>query len=166
VKLKLRFMIPMYLFLFLLQCTILPQFDLFSCTPNLILCLTVLIALRDESFLGMGMGIAAGLLQDMFFGQMIGIAALCYFGLTLMIMLTKHLTYKNSGVSVLVFGVICTILYSFLYWGISRIMGSGHHILYMVKMLPQLIIYNGIVLFLMHLTMHHQERKYPEDRFL
>ena len=165
-KLKLRFIIPIYLFLFLLQCTILPQFDLFSCTPNLILCLTVLIALRDESFLGMGIGIGAGLLQDMFFGQMMGIAALCYFGLTLMIMLTKHLTYKNSGVSVLIFSAICTVLYSFLYWGISRIMGSGHHIWYMAKMLPQLVIYNGIVIFLMHMIMHYQERKYPEDRFL
>ncbi|MBR2001257.1 MAG: hypothetical protein IJ994_03005, partial [Firmicutes bacterium] len=60
---KLRFIIPLYLFLFLLQCTILPQFDLFSCTPNLILCITVLLALRTENFLGMGMGIAAGLLQ-------------------------------------------------------------------------------------------------------
>ena len=54
---------------------------------------------------------------------------------------------KNSGVSVLIFSAICTVLYSFLYWGISRIMGSGHHIWYMAKMLPQLVIYNGIVIF-------------------
>ena len=165
-KYKLRFIIPIYLFLFLLQCTILPQFDLFSCTPNLILCITVLLALRTENFLGMGMGIAAGLLQDMFFGQMIGIAALCYFGLTLIIMVTKHLTYKNSAVSVLIFGAVCTVLYSLLYWVLSVIMGSGYHIWYMIKMLPQLVIYNGIVLFLMHLIMHRQERKYPEDRFM
>ncbi len=165
-RLKLRFIIPIYLVLFLLQCTVLPQFDLFSCTPNLLLCFTVLLALRDDNFLGMGMGIAVGLLQDMFFGQMIGIAALCYFGLTLLIILTKHLTYKNSAVSVLIFGATCTVLYSFMYWGISAIMGSGHHIWYMVKMLPQLVIYNAIVLFLMHLVMHYQEKKYPEDRFV
>ena len=165
-KLKLRFIIPIYLLLFLLQCTIFPQFDLFSCTPNLILCITVLLALRSDSYLGMAMGIAAGLLQDMFFGQMIGIAALCYFAMTLLIMMTKHLTYKSSGISVLIFGSVCTIVYSFLYWGISVIMGSGYHIWYMMKMLPQLLIYNGIVLFLMHLVMHHQERKYPEDRFM
>ena len=165
-KLKYRFVIPLYLFLFLLQCTVLPQFDLFSCTPNLMLCLTVLLALRNDSFMGMGIGFAAGLLQDMFFGERIGIAALCYFGLTLVIMLTKQFTYKNSTTSVMIFGAVSTVMYSFLYWVLSWIMGSGYHILYMVKMLPQLLIYNCFVLLLMHFILHKQEKKYPEDRFM
>lgn len=156
----------MYLFLFLLQCTVFPQFDLFSCTPNLILCMTVLIALRSESFMGLSLGIVMGLLQDLFFGQMIGIAALCYFGLALAIMATKHLTYKYSAASVVIFGVISTLVYSFGYWGISAIMGSGYHLWYMIKSLPQLLVYNAFVLVCMHVLLRRQERKYPEDRFM
>lgn len=159
-------MIPLYLILFLLQCTVFPQFDLFSCTPNLILCLTVLITLKDDGFTGLILGIGSGLLMDMFFGQMIGISALCYFGLTLLIMVTKSLTYKSSTTSVLIFGLASTVLYSLMYWGISSIMGSGYHLWYMLKMLPQLLIYNSIVIFVMHVVMRRQERMYPEDRFM
>ena len=166
VKFKYRYLIPMYLIVFLLQCTVLPQFDLFSCTPNLLLCLTVMVALRSESFMGVILGVCAGLVQDIFFGQMIGIAALCYFCLALLIMLTKYLVYKNSATSVLIIGAVSTITYSFLYWGISVIMGSTYHVWYMVKMLPQLLIYNSVVFLIMHVLIRRQERKYPEDKFM
>ena len=165
-KFKYRFIIPLYLVVFFLQSTIFPQFALFSCTPNLLLCLTVMVSLRSEGYMGLVMGVAIGLVQDIFFGQMIGIAALCYYCLALLILLTKHLIYKNSVASVLFIGAISTVGYSFLYWGISAIMGSSYHLLYMAKMLPQLLIYNSVVILIMHVLIRRQEHKYPEDRYV
>lgn len=165
-KLKYRYIIPVYLVTFFLQSTVFPQFSLFSCTPNLLLCLTVTVALRSEGYMGLIMGVIAGLLQDIFFGQMIGIAALCYFFLTLTIMLTRHLVYKNSAASILIVGAVSMVAYSFMYWGISVLMGSGHHLLYMAKTLPQLLIYNSVVFLILHVFFCRQERKYPEDRFV
>jgi len=156
----------MYLVVFFLQSTILPRFGLFSCTPNLLLCLTVMTALRSEGYVGLIMGVAVGLVQDIFYGPMIGIAALCYFCVALVILMTKYLVYRNSAASVLIVGAVSTMTYSFMYWGISVIMGSGHHLMYMVKTLPQLLIYNSVVFFIMHVLIRRQERKYPEDRFM
>lgn len=165
-KFKYRYIIPMYLAVFLIQSTILPRFALFSCTPNLILCLTVMTALRSKGYMGLIMGVSMGLIQDIFYGPMAGIAALCYFSVALVIMAAKYLVYRNSAASVLVAGAVSTLMYSFMYWGISVIMGSGHHLMYMLKTLPQLVIYNSVVFFIMHILICRQERKYPEDRFI
>lgn len=165
-RLKYRFIIPLYLAVFLLQTTVLPQLEFLYCTPNLLLCLTVLITFWEDGSMGMILGIAAGLLLDVCFGQLIGIASLCYFCITLGIMLTKHLMYRNSMLSVLFIGALSSAIYPSLYWGISVIMGSSYHFFYMAKTLPFLLLYNSIVVLIVNLFFQKRMRRYPEDRYM
>ena len=61
------------------QSSILPYFSLFGYTPNTGLVLVIIIALRKGKYYGGFFGLALGLIQDILFGQVLGINGLILF---------------------------------------------------------------------------------------
>ena len=165
-KLKYRYMIPLYIAAFLLQTAVLPQLALPVCTPNLLLCLLIMTSFWEEGYMGAVLGIASGIVQDMCFGHMIGIAALCYYAVALGVMAVRHFLFRSSLLSSLLVVLLSTAAYSFLYWGISVIMGSSYRLFYMAETLPFLLLYNGAVSMVLYFIFRSRARRYPEDWYL
>ena len=63
---------------FILQCTVLQAISIASISPNLLLVLTVSLALMRGKREGMFVGFISGLLTDLFFGRELGFYALLY----------------------------------------------------------------------------------------
>ncbi len=162
---KLRYMFLIFLGAFLIQSTLLNQLSLFGVTPNLMLCLVMLFSFWFEGYGAMSMGILFGLLQDLCFGKLMGIAAICYFLLSLGIWLTKHLLYRDNILSVFFLTLVGTCAYELMYWALHVTMGGTAHILYMLSILPLLIIYNCIVTIGIHLIFGRRLVRFPGDRY-
>lgn len=162
---KVRYMFLILAGAFLIQSTLLNQLPLFGVTPNLILCLVTLFAFWFDGYGAMAAGIVFGLIQDLCFGELIGIAAICYFFISLGIWLTKHLLYRDNILSVFFLTLVCTAAYELLYWGLYAMMGGTAHILYMLSILPLLIIYNCVVTIGAYLLFGRKLVKYPGDRY-
>ena len=58
---------------FLLQCTVLNTVAVFGITPNILLVLTIVYSFFFQKMDGIVFSILFGLIQDMFFGQVVGI---------------------------------------------------------------------------------------------
>lgn len=163
---KLRYMYLIFALAFLIQSTLLNQLSLFGVTPNLILCLVMLLSFWFGGYGVMGAGIVFGLLQDLCFGDLIGIAAIGYFLISLGIMLTKHLLYRDNVLSIFFMTLVSTASYELIYWLLRTVMDGTAHILYMLSILPLLIIYNCVVTIGAYYIFGRKLLKYPEDRYV
>lgn len=163
---KFRYVFLAFSAVFLIQSTLLNQLSLFGVTPNLLLCLLLLLAFWNEGYEPMACGIIFGLFQDLCFGELIGIAAICYFLIFLGIWMTKHLLYRDNMLSVFFITLASTSAYEFLYWFIHMSMGGTAKILYMLSILPLLIIYNCIVTVGAYLIFGRRLIKHPRDRYI
>ncbi len=63
---------------FLLQSTVMPAFSLAGVVPDLLLILVITVAYTRGRTAGMLTGLAAGLLTDVYFGELVGLCALFY----------------------------------------------------------------------------------------
>lgn len=163
---KLRYMILFFLAAFFLQSTVLNEISIFGVTPNLILCLVILFSFWYGGYQVMGLGIFFGLLQDLCLGELIGIAAICYLAVSIGILLTQHLLYRDSILSVFFLTLVSTAVYELLYWLIHTAMGGTAHILYALSILPLLILYNCAVTMFISLLFRRRMTKYPQDRYM
>lgn len=163
---KLRYMILFFIGAFFLQSTVLNEIPLFSITPNLILCLVVLFTFWYGGYQPMGLGIAFGLLQDLCFGELIGIAPICYLVVSLGILLTQQLLYRDNILSVFFLTLVSTVVYELCYWLLHAAMGGTAHILYALSILPISIIYNCIITILIAFLFGRKMTKYPQDRYM
>ena len=92
-KLKLFFL---YLVSFLLQCTVLNALAVFGTTPNILLVLTIIYSFFFKGYDGIVFSVLFGLVQDMFFGQVIGISPLIYFAAGMLLKLIRSGVYRDN----------------------------------------------------------------------
>lgn len=163
---KQRYIFLLFFVAFLLQSTVLIHFRILGTTPNLILCLVVLLSFLRDGFEGAGFGIAFGLLQDVCFGQLVGIASISYFLVAIGILFIKHLLYQDNIVSILVITLAATVLYNLIYWSVLFIFNGHYHFLYMAKTLPILIIWNCVVNSVYYIFLGKRLEKNPRDKYV
>lgn len=163
---KLRYIFLLFFAAFLLQSTLLNHLSLFGVTPNLILCLVVLLSFWLTGYGTMAAGIVFGLLQDLCFGELIGGAAICYFLISLCIWLTRHLLYRDNVLSVFFLTLLCTAAYQVLYWALYAVMGGTARFLYAMSILPLLIICNCVVNIAVYFLFRRKLVRYPSDRYV
>ena len=97
------------------QTTILPYFSIFGFVPNTALVLTVVIAIMRGRYYGIFFGLAIGIVQDILFGNVIGVNAFIYSMIGFSIgMIQNLLNIENTLVPTL-FSGISTIVYNFAY---------------------------------------------------
>lgn len=98
------------------QSSILPYFTLFGFVPNTGLVLIVIIALRQGKYYGGFFGLGLGLIQDILFGQVIGVNALIFFILGYVVgMIQEVLDIENIIIPILT-SAISTIFYNFFFY--------------------------------------------------
>ncbi len=131
---------------YLAQGTILNTVSFLGVTPNLILCLTVLVCFCTRNRkLGPALGLIFGLALDFTYGTYLGISALLLFALGLIIMRSIDVINKESPFSILIITVMGTLGYNILYWIIMSIMGSKFPFIYMLELQFAHVLYNCLL---------------------
>ena len=93
---KFRYSFLTFLIAFILQTTVMNHFGIFQMSPNLILCLVVIYSFLYQGFNGIINGILFGLLLDVCFAEIIGVAALSNFIVALICIELKRYLNKDS----------------------------------------------------------------------
>lgn len=156
---------------FIMQTTIINILEIYEVTPNLILCLVVVFGFLYDKVDTFIWAILFGLLQDIYFAQIVGTGAISYFLIALLVYFVKDYVNPENMISAIGLIIGCTFLYYFLYFGISKIFGSTIHIISVLEIQPVLIIYNIIVtiilykIFLRKVIKHRSDRKF-KGRFI
>jgi len=151
---------------FLLQSTVINYFGIFHIAPNLVLCLVIIFSFLFESYHGMIFGMIFGFVSDVCFAEIIGVASLSYLIVALLCFELKRYLYKDSVVSILIVSSAGTISYALIYWGIMQLLGMGYEFLAIAKMEAVLLVYHGIISWLMYLLMSRRVIKHHSDRYI
>ena len=164
---KYRYAAGMFLAAFILQTTLLNVAGVFGATPNLLLCLVVILSfLYDDNNCGLVLGVVFGLLYDICFSEYVGIAALALFAVSLSVMLVNIVMNKEAVFSVVIISAASTVMYTLIYWWIMAMLGSSYSFVYMAKLLPVYILYNTTIVIMLYFLMikkvirHHYDRYY------
>ena len=166
VTLKYKYSFILFLIGFILQSSVMHHISIFGVTPNLILCLVIIFSFLYDDDHGIVFGLIFGLIQDICFSEIIGVAAISYLLIALLCLELNRYLYKESLISILIVSSIGTISYGLFYWGIIKMLGSEYEFIYMLKMEAILLIYNGIVMLIMYLIMSRRVIKHQSDRYI
>lgn len=127
------------------QSSILPYLSLFGFKSNTGLVLVIIVALRKGKYYGGFFGLTLGLIQDILFGQVIGINALIFFIIGYVIgMIQDVLNIENTAIPI-IFSAIFTIIYNFFYYIILFFLSRDISREFMIKNVFSIeILYNII----------------------
>ena len=150
---------------FLLQSTLVLNFNIAGITPNFILCMTVLFSFLYKGNQGLVFGVIFGLLQDIGFSILIGPSAILYFLIALLMSEIRHYLYRDSILNLFFVSIMGTGLYYVIYWLILMIFKSNYSFIYMIKGLPVLLVFNFIIMVAFYLAVGKRDIRYPRDRY-
>jgi len=163
---KYGYAIALFAVAFIIQTTLMNVIGINGATPNLLLCLVVILSfLFDERNYGLVLGMVFGLLYDICFSQYVGVAALSFLVISLSVMIINFFMNKETVFSVITISVGATVIYSLFYWGVMAMLGSGYSFLYMLKNLPLYILYNTAVVTMLYYLMIKKVIRYHYDRY-
>ncbi len=150
---------------FLLQSTLVLNFNIAGITPNLILCMTVLFSFLYNGNQGLVFGVIFGLLQDISFSILIGPSAILYFLIALLMSEIRHYLYRDSILNLFFVSAMGTGLYYVIYWLILMVFKSNYSFIYMMKGLPILLVFHFIIMVVFYLAVGKRHIRYPRDRY-
>ncbi|WIV10599.1 rod shape-determining protein MreD [Proteiniborus sp. MB09-C3] len=101
---------------FLIKSTILHHISVFGVVPNTSLIIIVCLSLLAGKKTGSVLGLILGLLEDMFFYEVIGVHALIYFIIGYLIGLTDKKVFKENLFLPFVFTVLSTFAFHVVYY--------------------------------------------------
>ncbi len=130
----------------IIQSTILNRVSLLGARPDLVLMLTILLALLRGSRLGAGIGFGAGLLQDILSGQFIGANALTKMATGYLIGLAEENFFKENPVIPMLTMAIGTLGNEILFWILLRMFGRPlPFLLTSIRLIIPTVILNSVL---------------------
>jgi rod shape-determining protein MreD len=162
--LKTRYAIPIFLAAFVVQSAALRYIAIRDVSPNILLCLVIVFAfLYDEPF-GACFGVIFGILWDIEFGLYVGVSAVSQMAAALAVMRIKRYLNHELLLPALAAGLAGTALNNVVYWGLYKLTGIPHTLLYILEMQPVLIAYNLLFVMLFHLILRRSVIRHRKDR--
>lgn len=144
---------------FIFQTTILPNFTIAGVAPNTALILIIIVALLKGKYKGAFIGLAAGLLQDMFFSKIIGINALIFFLIGYIAGMLDNRTFKQGLIVPFITIVISTFSYHIIYYMFMMFLSRDVSFFFMIKNIVfKEAIYNSIIF----IFLYNQSIKYSK----
>ena len=135
---------------FLLQCTVLNTVAVFGITPNILLVLTIVYSFFSQKMDGIVFSILFGLIQDMFFGQVVGISPLIYFAVGMLLKMVRSVVFRDNKLLLILVTAAATLFYTAAYWALNSMMlQADMSLIYWLKSVPVSIVWNYIVLLLL-----------------
>lgn len=126
---------------FLLQTTVFAYFKISMVMPNLILLITSISGFMYGRRMGMFIGLCAGLLTDLLYGEVIGISILIFTSIGYLNGSVNKLYLKDDYVIPFASMVISDLLYGILFYLCHFLLRGRLHILFYLRsvMIPEMI---------------------------
>ncbi len=163
---KYRYSFLIFFIAFILQSTVFNHFGIFGMSPNLILCLVVVFSFLYEGYHGIVNGLLFGLIIDICFAEIIGIASISLFAVTLVCIELKRYLYKDSMVSITIVSLIASALYPLIYWGIYWLLGNGYDFVYVMEKEAVLLAYHVLITWIIYHFVSRSVIKHRGDRYM
>jgi rod shape-determining protein MreD len=149
---------------FVVQSAVLRCIAIYGISPNILLCLVIVFAfLYDEPF-GVVFGIIFGILWDIEFGLYVGVSAVSQTAAALAVMQIKRYLNHELLLPALAAGLAGAVLNNAVYWGLYKLTGIPHTLLYILGMQPVLLAYNLLFVMLFHLILRRGVIRHRKDR--
>ena len=142
---KSLYIILIYIAAFLLQTDWFGYIPFLGVSVNFVLCALVVLNCYSQSRLIFAGAVVSGLLLDLSLGLYVGVSAISYFVVCLVLMLTAETIYKSHFFSAIYTVLWATVLYEAVYWLILFFLGGNYSFLYMLSRLPSLLFVNALV---------------------
>ncbi|MGF7056498.1 rod shape-determining protein MreD [Brassicibacter mesophilus] len=131
---------------FLFQSTIFQYFGILGVVPNTSLILIISFALLSGKRTGATLGIFIGLLQDIFFCDVIGVNTLIYFIIGYLVGLTDQKVFKENIFLPFVFTGLSTVFYHIMYFFFMYFLSINVQFMKLMNNIVFVeIIYNSII---------------------
>lgn len=145
---------------FILQSTVLGYAQIFGIIPNTALIIVVTYAMLRDDVEGAIVGFSAGLLNDMFFGQIIGVSAL-------LMMLTGFLCgkpfrdfFKENYIAPLLLVGVASIMYEFMFYVLNfLLLGRVNFLRYLVQIILPTALYNIVACVIIYRVLYGINRR-------
>jgi len=155
-----------YVIAFLVQLSLLNIFAIEGITPNLILCLTVVIIFVFENgFRSIPFGIITCLLLDICTGHYVGIGSLVIFATGIVVVWMRIHLNTDNVYPMIVTGAIATLLYGILYWIVLTITQVNYSFIFMIKYQIFFILYNVVTTVIMFYIMNGSVSRFIRNRY-
>lgn len=148
---KIRYLVLIALANFILQTALAPFLRVLGVAPNTALILTVVIAMLGGAERGLAFGLAAGILQDLFFSKALGIHTLVYGLLALGVGLIEARLFKDNRLTPAVLIIGATFAFYVISYFTFYLADDVAGIMYMLtRQFPVEAIYNTFVCLLFY----------------
>lgn len=151
---------------FLLQSTLMNIISVLGVTPNLVLCIAIVVAFLFDDGQSLIFGVLFGLIQDICFGKIVGIAAFCYLMIMLIADEAKRLINRENMLSAIILTIGGTFIYNVLYWVMTFLFDGTYSVMVMLRMQPIAIVYNVVVTIVLYLLLIRKVVKHPSDKYI
>lgn len=155
-----RFAFLLFFIGFLLQSTVMRHLAIFGYSPNLLLCLVVVLSFLMPDETALVLGVIFGFLQDVLFSEIVGVTALAFLLIAALVRELKRYLYREHLLSLITITLTGTILHAFVVWGIMAMFGSNLSIAPVALSLTVLIPYQFAVVWAMHRFLVKKMRYY------
>lgn len=142
---KAIYIFAIYTAAFLLQTTWFGYLPFLGISINFVLCALVVMNVYSDSPLVFVGAVIFGLLLDLCLSPYVGVTAISYFGVCLILIMTSKNIYKGHFLSATYTVLWATALYEIIYWGLLFVLGEHYSFVYMLSKLPALLLVNTIV---------------------
>lgn len=164
-------LIMTFIIIYLSQTIFFNQFTIAGIMPNLFIILMLFIGLYMGRTIGIIYGIIYGIFIDIWIGKTLGLTSIGLAVIGVVSGLLDKTFSKDSRLTVLLMGSICTIIYEVaLYFMQYMTMGINVEILQFIKILFVEVIYNMIIIIilypLMKITGYEIENEIKGDKIL
>lgn len=148
---------------FIIQTTLLKHFTILGWSPNLILCLVVVCSFLYDEKIGIIYGFVFGLLLDFITNIYIGPSAIAFTIIYLVALLIRHIFNYEKLLPALLLAAVSTPVYLLVIWICQISAGSPASILLVLRALPVQLVYNGVIIILLHLVLVRGVVKHRRD---
>ncbi len=136
---------------FLFQSTIFQYFGIMGVVPNTSLILIVSFALLAGKRTGALLGICIGLLQDIFFCDVIGVNTLIYFLIGYLVGLTDKKVFKENMMLPFAFTGLATVVYHITYYFFMYFLSVDVQFINLIKNVVFIeVVYNSLLSILIY----------------
>lgn len=155
-----------FLVAFLVQTSLLNAFSIGGYTPNLLLCLVIVLSfLYEDEMYGIVFGAIFGLLYDICFGTFVGPTAIALVVTAFCIILTREFANIENVVNLWIVSVISFTGYYVLNWILLRIAGNPIGLPVVFSTLPWVTLYSLVVITVMYKILIKKVVRYHRDRY-
>jgi len=134
------------IFNFIFQSTIFQYFRIMDVAPNTSIIIIVTLALLFGKKTGAIVGLCIGLLQDVFFCDVIGVNTLIYFATGYIVGLTDKKVFKENLLLPFTFTGVTTISYHIIYFFFMYFLSINIHFIKLLKNVIFIeVIYNSVL---------------------